>query len=159
DAGEIADTEIITKTYVDIVLPEAAHWHARLLDTRGDRYTPTVRARLESGRAIPAVDYLAAKEAQIRLRRAVDAALDRGDALPLPTLPITAPPIGAAEVAVGPGSAKMVAVRAAMLRNTQLFNLSGHPAISLPLPGAPLPVGLQLVGRFDDTAGLLAIAA
>jgi aspartyl-tRNA(Asn)/glutamyl-tRNA(Gln) amidotransferase subunit A len=46
-----------------------------------------------------------------------------------------------------------------MLRNTQLFNLSGHPAISLPLPGAPLPVGLQLVGRLDDTAGLLATAA
>jgi aspartyl-tRNA(Asn)/glutamyl-tRNA(Gln) amidotransferase subunit A len=159
ESGEITDTDIITKTYVDIVLPEAAAWHARYLDTRGDRYTPPVRARLESGRAIPAVDYLAAKDAQNRLRKAVNAALDGVDALMLPTLPITAPPIGAAEVALGPGSAKMVTVRAAMLRNTQLFNLSGHPAISLPLPGAPLPVGLQLVGRLDDTAGLLATAA
>lgn len=158
EPGDIGDTEIITKTYVDIVLPEAAHWHARYLDTRGDRYTPPVRSRLESGRGIPAVDYLAAKAAQDALRRAVDAALDGVDALLLPTVPITAPPIGAVEVAVGPGGAKMVGVRAAMLRNTQLFNLSGHPAVSLPLPGAPLPVGLQLVGRFGDTAGLLAIA-
>jgi len=37
--------------------------------------------------------------------------------------------------------------------------MSGHPAISLPIRAAGLPVGLQLVGRFDDTAGLLAIAA
>jgi aspartyl-tRNA(Asn)/glutamyl-tRNA(Gln) amidotransferase subunit A len=159
DDGEIQETDIITKTYVDIVLPEAAHWHAQYLDTRGDRYTPPVRARLESGRAIPAVDYLAARDAQGRLRRAVDAALDGVDALLLPTLPITAPPIGAPEVAVGPGGDKMVTVRAAMLRNTQLFNLTGHPAISLPLPRASFPVGLQLVGRLDETPRLLAIAA
>jgi Asp-tRNA(Asn)/Glu-tRNA(Gln) amidotransferase A subunit family amidase len=54
-----------------------------------------------------------------------------------------------------------VNVRAAMLRNTQLFNMTGHPAISLPLPmpAGVLPCGLQLVGRLDKTAELLAIAA
>jgi Asp-tRNA(Asn)/Glu-tRNA(Gln) amidotransferase A subunit family amidase len=46
-----------------------------------------------------------------------------------------------------------------MLKHTQPFNMSGHPAISLPIPTAGLPVGLQLVGRLGDTAGLLAIAA
>jgi len=50
-------------------------------------------------------------------------------------------------------------VRSAMLKHTQPFNMSGHPAISLPIRAAGLPVGLQLVGRFDDTAGLLRIAA
>jgi aspartyl-tRNA(Asn)/glutamyl-tRNA(Gln) amidotransferase subunit A len=46
-----------------------------------------------------------------------------------------------------------------MLRQTQLFNLTGHPAISLPVSTPGLPVGLQLVGRLDDTASLLAVAA
>ena len=47
-----------------------------------------------------------------------------------------------------------------MLRHTQLFNLTGHPAISLPLRAAGLPVGLQLVGPARRHArGCLAIAA
>ena len=50
-------------------------------------------------------------------------------------------------------------VRNMMLRLTQLFNLTGHPAISLPLVSDGWPVGLQLVGRRGHTADLLAIAA
>lgn len=155
----IEGTDAIAKAYINIGLPEAARWHARQLDTRGELYTPAVRARLEAGRAISAVEYLDAREAQARLRHAVDAALDGADALVLPTLPITAPPLGSTDALVGPGPGGTLPVRAAMLRNTQLFNLSGHPAISLPLRAAALPVGLQLVGRIGDTARLLAIAA
>jgi aspartyl-tRNA(Asn)/glutamyl-tRNA(Gln) amidotransferase subunit A len=157
ETGAIDGTDAITKTYVDIVLPEAARWHGRYLDTRAPSYTAAVRARLESGREISAVDYLNAREMQHRLRDAVDAALDGVDGIVLPTLPITAPTIGASEVPVGADGT--LNVRAAMLRNTQLFNLSGHPAISLPLRAAPLPVGLQLVGRIGGTARLLEIAA
>jgi aspartyl-tRNA(Asn)/glutamyl-tRNA(Gln) amidotransferase subunit A len=48
-----------------------------------------------------------------------------------------------------------------MLRLTQLFNLTGHPAVSLPmgLAAAGLPCGLQLVGRRHRTETLLADAA
>ena len=155
---EIDATAGITKTYVDIVLPEGAAWHAPHLDSRPELYTPPVRARLESGRAIPAVDYLTARKNQARLRAAVDAALEGAEALLLPTLPITAPLLGAENVSFGPPPADTLPVRAVMLRNTQLFNLSGHPAISLPLP-VDLPVGLQVVGRLDQTPRLLEIAA
>lgn len=45
--------------------------------------------------------------------------------------------------------------------NTQLFNQTGQPAISLPLHWTPegLPVGVQLAARFGDEALLLRIAA
>ena len=46
-----------------------------------------------------------------------------------------------------------------MLKHTQLFNITKHPAISLPIATAGLPVGLQLVGRIGQTPRLLAIAA
>ena len=155
----IANVERAPAIYVNIVLPEGAAWHARYLDTHGDGYTTNVRARLESGRNITAMAYLEALAARAPLTAAVDAALADVDALVLPTLPIVAPVIGEADVVLDARSGQTIPVRAAMLKHTQVFNLSGHPAITLPMPVQGLPAGLQLVGRRGDTAGLLAIAA
>jgi len=83
--------------------------------------------------------------------------LDGVDALVLPSLSIPAPPIGAATVPVEGGSEQ---VRAIMLRCTQPFNLSGHPAISLPCGKTRdgLPIGLQLVGHKHATHALVQAA-
>jgi aspartyl-tRNA(Asn)/glutamyl-tRNA(Gln) amidotransferase subunit A len=47
-----------------------------------------------------------------------------------------------------------------MLRLTQLFNVTGHPAISIPCgnTSGKLPVGLQIVGHRSKTDDLLAMA-
>jgi len=92
------------------------------------------------------------------LTRAVDSALEGCGALVLPTLPIVAPLLGAAQVTMDAGPSATLLVRAAMLRLTQLFNMTGHPAISIPIPTSGLPVGLQLVGRRERTSDLLAVA-
>jgi aspartyl-tRNA(Asn)/glutamyl-tRNA(Gln) amidotransferase subunit A len=144
--------------YTNIVLPEATAWHMPYLDTRASGYTESVRSRLLLGRNVPAIDYLAGVAARQTLTHEVDALFDDADALVLPTLPIVAPLLGAETVALASGAAP-VPVRAAMLRHTQLFNLSGHPAITLPVASAGLPVGLQLVGRRGMTGRLLEIAA
>jgi len=156
EARAIANTELITSAYVSISLAEAAHWHASNLETGSADYQPGVRARLAIGEKVLAVDYLAAFEARERLRQAVDVALEGCDALVLPTLAIVAPTLGMQDVIMSGG--QQVPVRSAMLRLTQLFNVTGHPAISLPVPTQGLPVGLQLVGRRDQTAALLATA-
>ena len=156
DSRSVKGTGTIADTYVNISLPEAAHWHAPTLDARAADYQPPVLDRLRRGRTISAVDYLTAREARSTLRHAVDAALEGCRALVLPTLPIVAPVCGATEVTMDNG--ETLTVRAAMLRLTQLFNMTGHPAISLPIPTDGLPVGLQLVGRRDKTEALLAVA-
>jgi Asp-tRNA(Asn)/Glu-tRNA(Gln) amidotransferase A subunit family amidase len=154
---EVVGTDTIVDTYVNISLPEAAHWHANTLDARAVDYQPPVRERLERGRTISAVSYLRARDVRQVLGRAVDTALEGCSALVLPTLPIVAPLLGSTDVEMDAGGT--LAVRAAMLRLTQLFNMSGHPAISIPIPVDGMPVGLQLVGPRDDTEALLAVAA
>jgi len=156
---EVNETDVIVDTYVNISLAEAAHWHAVTLDSRAEDYQRAVRERLERGRTISAVNYLRARDMRDVLTRAVDAALDGVSALVLPTLPIVAPVLGAAEVTMDAGPSATLLVRAAMLRLTQLFNMTGHPAISIPIPTDGLPVGLQLVGRRDRTEELLGVAA
>ena len=143
--------------YVHIHAAEAAEYHARTLDTAADRYTPSVRLRLEMGRYILAEDHVRARNACEHLRREVDAALEGHDALVLPTLPIPAPPIGVETLTVA-GSEQPV--RALMLRCTQLFNLTGHPALSMPCgtTSQGLPCGLQLVGRRFETDALIHVA-
>jgi len=72
-------------------------------------------------------------------------------------VPITAQPIGSGSLSFG---GRSYPVRALMLRLTQLFDISGHPAISIPCGYSKenLPVGLQLVGRHGRTADLLEVA-
>jgi aspartyl-tRNA(Asn)/glutamyl-tRNA(Gln) amidotransferase subunit A len=143
--------------YIHIHSSEGATFHARTLDSEPERYTPVVRRRLELGRYVLAQDYARAMEGREVLRREVDAALEGCDALLLPTLPIPAPPIGAETMTIG---GREEPVRALMLRLTQLFNVTGHPAISIPcgVTADGLPVGLQLVGHRSQTNDLLSTA-
>ena len=154
----IQHAERTADVYLHIVLPEASWYHAALLQRHADAYSPGVRWRLEMGRYILAEDYVRAMHGRTVLRRAVDDALEGLDALILPALPIPAPPIGASTVDV---DGAVEPVRAMMLRLTQLFNITGHPAIALPCGHGVdgLPRGLQLVGHRGGTERLLAVAA
>ena len=140
--------------YLAIVLADAAEYHAATLESRPQDYTPNVRNRLEMGRYVMGEDYVRALRLRERLGRAIDHALEGVDVLAAPALAIPAPPIGAATVPVKGGQE---VVRSAMLRNTQLFNLSRHPAISIPCgtTRAGMPVGLQLIGDRHGTTRLL----
>ncbi|MSO57197.1 MAG: amidase [Acidobacteria bacterium] len=153
----VASTSEIAATYVNVALPEAFAYHAKALEAHPEGYSLSIRERLQKGRDIPAEAYIEAQRIRAILRAEVDAALMDCDALVLPTLPIPAPQIGAETVDV---EGVLQAVRPTMLRLTQLFNLTGHPAISLPCGNTAegLPCGLQLVGRRQETVRLLGTA-
>ena len=156
DDVTIAHTAEIATIYVHIALAEAAACHARTLDSQPDEYTPNVRLRLEMGRYIMAEDYVRAMRGRDVLTGEVNAVLKGRDGLLLPTLPVPAVKLGAATVSVGTTEEP---VRNITLRLTQPFNITGHPAITMPCGRTRegLPVGAQIVGT--DTLGLLATAA
>lgn len=143
--------------YLHLVFGDAAEYHARTLLSRPGDYTPNVRLRLEMARYVLAEDYIRALRGKAIIAHEVDRALDGVDALVLPALAIPAPPIGAATMPVKGGPE---AVRALMLRCSQPFNLSGHPALSLPCGATQggLPIGLQLVGHKGRTPALVQAA-
>jgi aspartyl-tRNA(Asn)/glutamyl-tRNA(Gln) amidotransferase subunit A len=143
--------------YVHVALPEAYAFHARTIASMPEKYSDGVAARLLMGRDVPAATYVEAQADRAALRTEVDAALRKCDALVLPTLPIPAPLLGEVNVRV---NGKDEPVRPMMLRLTQVFNLTGHPALSLPcgVTAEGLPCGFQMVGRLDGTRDLLAMA-
>lgn len=154
---DIPHAGAISAVYLLIQLPEASAYHAPTLEQSPDLYTDAVRVRLELGRYALAEDYVRAMAGRDVLRQEVDEALEGRDALILPSMAISAPPLGTSSVTF---DSKTEPVRAVMLRLTQLFNVTGHPAISLPAHPTPigLPTGVQLVGRRGATDDLLDVA-
>jgi aspartyl-tRNA(Asn)/glutamyl-tRNA(Gln) amidotransferase subunit A len=137
-----------------LVNSEAFAWHEELLARRGNEYDPRVRSRIEFGRAVSAAAYirLCAARADFIARVAVRTA--NFDALLMPTVAITAPPIAAFA-----DDREYFRLNGLILRNTSLINFLDRCAITLPIqpPGAA-PVGLMMVGEHGDDRRLLAMA-
>ncbi|WP_366657162.1 amidase [Fodinicurvata sp. EGI_FJ10296] len=101
--------------------------------------------------------YAKAQNLARRLRLAYHTVL-RGevDALLLPTLPMTATPIPGDDAP----TALIIQRAFEMIANTAPFNVTGHPAISVPCAtSGGLPVGAMIVGRHWDEFNLYRAAA
>ncbi|MFT4263668.1 MAG: amidase [Nocardioides sp.] len=96
--------------------------------------------------------YAMARALETSLREAYDEALGSYDVLVMPTLPIRASVIPDADALV----ADVLGRALEMVANTCPFDVTGHPACSVPAGLADgLPVGLMIVGSmFDDTTVL-----
>lgn len=129
-----------------IYAPEMARWHEARLRERPDGFSPEVRADLERGLAQPEERYREALGRRAELIGRLDQAMDDLDLLASPTTPHPARPFGSARPHT-------------YLRYTCPFNLTGQPAISVPMGEVEgLPVGLQLVGRRNMDALVLRAA-
>lgn len=142
-------------------LPDSAarviDWHRTIMEAdiaanyaadyeRGaDRMSASLRAQIERGRGITAVDYLHAKARIPIVTEAIDDVFDRYDAIITPAVSGPAP-----EGLDSTGDPLFCT----------LWTFCGMPAISLPLLQSAngLPIGVQLVGRIGDDARLLRTA-
>ena len=143
----------------------SAMWNARfrdLLPQWGNRLSPTLLRQMELGKDITGGDVGRALLARTQLYRKVQGWFERFDVIVTPTLTRTAIPIE--ERLFEPieiEGRKTDTVRKAWYPYTHPFNLTGHPAITLPcgFHSDGLPMAIQLVGRRGEDARLLRIAA
>ncbi len=132
-----------------IVGKEACAVHAGR-DT--SRYSEGTRALLGFGAGVTQAQFARALDDQAELTAAVDLSLAGVDALVGPTVgyqaPFEDPPFG-----IGDDNGEG--------RFTGPYNLTGHPALSLPVPvpAGDLPAGIQFAGRRDGDFALLGVAA
>jgi amidase len=109
-------------------------------------------ARLRAAANTTSARLDAAEKVRTRFTTAVDKALEHADVLVMPTLPALPITIEAARAGTS------VIAMSSLIRP---FNLSGHPALSLPMPidGSALKAGLQIIGRKGADETVCAVAA
>lgn len=119
---------------------------------------PSLRIHFENGMKHSSVSYLDAFAERAGAFRRVQDVLGSFDLIASPTssappLPVSQDPHGSVSI----NGHETGRVRAEWYPYTMGFNLTGHPAISIPCgyTGTGLPIGFQLAGRWFDEAFLL----
>jgi aspartyl-tRNA(Asn)/glutamyl-tRNA(Gln) amidotransferase subunit A len=140
-------------------------WRTRfekLAADHADELSKTFLRQLALAEKVSGVDFQQAMFDRTALFRRVQALLARADLLAMPTLTRTALPIDQDLFdGIDIDGKHFDNLRPHWFPWTMLFNMTGHPAVSVPcgFDSAGLPIGLQLVGRFRADAELLRAAA
>jgi len=117
-----------------------------------------------TGRAASAVDYARARDAIHAASRVLGRFMERYDVILSPTMAMAPARLG--ELSLSQATEKFTPPATRASAFTSLFNITGQPAMSVPLhwtvpaEGAPagLPIGVMFAGRFGDEASLFRLA-
>jgi amidase len=118
---------------------------------------PYSRWCYERGTHRTAVEYIRASEEMIRRSREIIAGTQKWDCLLTPTVTLPPQPLDTFLA----DTERVASDDLAYIPFTYPFNISGQPAISLPLGWSPegLPIGVQIVGRPYGEALIIGLAA
>jgi len=140
-------------------------WVARFEDKLaefGPRMTPTLLRGIEEGKSYSAAELQRAITFRTQLYRRVQSWFERVDFLMMPTLSRTA--IDADHDFYQPitiGNRKAGGIRQTWYPYTHPFNMTGHPAITIPcgIMADGLPAGVQIVGPMMGDGAIIRLAA
>jgi Asp-tRNA(Asn)/Glu-tRNA(Gln) amidotransferase A subunit family amidase len=113
---------------------------------------------VDAGRGMPATKYIQGIAAMHGIGRKLAALLTDLDGLITPTVGRARQPLG---VLTGDNPERFVREVSPIAAFTSLANVTGQPAMSVPLStaGDGFPLGTQIIGRYGDEATLLSVAA
>jgi aspartyl-tRNA(Asn)/glutamyl-tRNA(Gln) amidotransferase subunit A len=136
---------------------------AQYLPQWGNRMDPVTLAFMDRGARFTLADFRNAQFARTRLFRAIQALFERYDVLVTPTMARTALPIdfdAANDDVIIDGEACGI-TRQGWTSPQYPFNLTGHPAVTLPsgFGDDGLPTGVQVVGPWGAEADILRVGA
>ena len=157
--AQMVDGNAYGMNYKGLYDPELIAFYGRQWRERAPRFSETVKLVVLAGRY--AIDtgygqhYAMARNLAYELRQAYDDALADHDVLVMPTLPMTATTIPAADAP----REEYIARALEMIGNTAPFDVTGHPATSVPAGLVDgLPAGLMIIGRHFDDGTCLRVA-
>lgn len=157
----LPECDYVEGTLLAVDLPEGAAIHTQLLRERGDDVSEEIRALLEFAHLIPGTLVGRGQRARhlIRNRTRELFITYQLDGLLVPAAPGPAVRLDASDSVQTRGDGTMEPTLWGYARICWLANLTGQPAVVLPLKGFHPPLGIQLIGRpfRDDT--LLSLAA
>lgn len=153
---EVPFARELLRDYRVIQSSEAYAVHAERVATAPELFGAELLTRLEAAEQVRGWEYVRALEQRRRAIAAIPRLFEHHDLLALPTIPLTAPPVGARTGRIGDTE---IDVRAALLSLTSAWGVLGLPALSVPAGLVDgLPVGLQLVAPPGGERRLLAAA-
>ena len=128
-----------------ITATEGAALHLGRLATRADDFDPATRDRLIAGAMIPAAWVAKAQKIRAMTQAAMRTLFAEVDVLLAPATPCVAPKLGQTTMTVG---GVELPVRANLGLFTQPISFIGLPVAAVPVwhAGAPLPIGVQVIG-------------
>ncbi|MCM8563766.1 amidase [Pseudomonas shahriarae] len=142
-------------TLLTLQRAEAFEVHAERMRDAPHKFEQEVRERLEVSEEVRGWQYIRAQASQARYKAAMARLFEQYDLLVSPSVPITATEVNARKVRVGEQD---IDVRAAVLSYTSAWNLTGLPALSLPVGHVRgMPVGLQVIGAAGADDRLLQV--
>jgi AtzE family amidohydrolase len=125
-----------------ITAAEGASLHLDRLRRRARDFDPAVRDRLIAGAMVPATYVSRAQKFRRWYRAQVLALFDQVDAILAPATPCTAPLIGQETFRL---DGVEMPVRPNLGVYTQPISFIGLPVVAVPIPLAPLPIGVQII--------------
>ena len=158
DADDVAmpDGRALQNVYRVIQSSEAYAIHAERVATAPDLFGDELVARLRAAEPVRGWEYVRALADRRRAVDGVGGLFAGHDVLALPTLPVTAPPVGARHGRIRDTE---IDIRAALLALTSPWSVLGLPALSVPAGLVDgMPAGLQLVAPPGREELLLATA-
>lgn len=120
--------------------------HQENIASNGHQYSEDMKKTFEKSRIISAFDYINALQKRLEWSRKLSELFSQVNVIVTPTMPIVTPDIAAEK-----GVIENESLGDCMVRYTNVFNITGHPALSLPADrtGQGAPLGLQLISDYN----------